>query len=990
MARKTKDIAGEINKIFGKGAADRLAKGAEEASSSVKEWRKEAEKLERSYRGISTTQEKVNLLSKVALEKYAKEMNKLSLGRNKLLTGQEKEVKKIQKELEKELKTAEKLEKQEKEYIKLKEKTLGLFEKINKLATRFTDILVGGASAAIGGIVSLFKSAYDQWQRLHEQISLGVRRTKESLRDIVGNVPALEKGLGAASRKAYWLGFNMESVATTMAGMTQTGGARFMEGAQKGEAPGMGRAGMFLARGMGMGEETAGKFMGKVKRFTDVTEKEFTSFGLRMSKLAKEFNVSEFIAPKEIASNMNLWLKFGKDWGRVAETSTIYTAQFGVELEKVAAVGERFKTFREAAVNVGKINAVFGTQLDTMTMLNKLNPVEQAEELRKALLRQGYSWEQMTFRERQALEGMTGWDQETISAILTSKNAKIAFEDVAKARAKEAKEVQNETKNRREAFGMIGKVRKQLEWLWGISGKINKLYLKMSASFKGAFNAYWAGLMKIIDAFGKLFGSAGKSTDQKLTEIIDKMSDFVVTIIDKYGPKLIDLFDKAATWLAGEGMKKLPWLLEKIEGFLGKIFNSLGLLFKGEYWKAFKALPTSIQVLLGVLTGIKMVSAISNVAKLGSSIKNLAGLGGGGGMMGKAGGALFAGAGGGLALGAGGMLAGLELMPKLIYGEQGLVSEAYQAATKTGPMWGKGVELDASSEKSKKKAYELAVKKTGGSKGFYDEMITKTKAGEGDEARQMAKLIGKRIKEAGGTEFLLKEDDLRKQMEQEKKMQPMLITKMRHDAVLAKEMNKAMSGVDIKGMDTSKIKKLSNVSSAINMFASSMKDTISSVKGTDLSGHTVTWGVGGKAITKVTGPTIDKVGMITALSMEMNTAMGKTIANYDKSALSVAGIDKLTRTTKKQTKFFDEMNKMIKKIGEINKSDLQSVIPTSATLIQNAEVLTEMFNAINTTNTKDKVGYMRVGDIHITIAPIMMEGQAVGNAIVSAMQKKAG
>ena len=146
-----------------------------------------------------------------------------------------------------------------------------------------------------------------------------------------------------------------------------------------------------MTKGLGMSGEEAAKLNMDIAKVS----KSLGSF-MTPGKMAQEFSNA---APKLAAYGKDMKQEFFKLASQAKAT--------GMEMQGLLGVAGKFDTFEDAASTTAQLNALMGTQLNSVDMLTA-SEGERIEMLKESVAASGKSWETMDRFERKALAGAVG------------------------------------------------------------------------------------------------------------------------------------------------------------------------------------------------------------------------------------------------------------------------------------------------------------------------------------------------------------------------------------------------------------------------------------------------------------------------------------------------------------------------------------------------------------------------------------------------------
>lgn len=380
-----------------------------------------------------------------------------------------------------------------------------------------------------------------------------------------------------------------------------------------------GKIGLQLSRGFDLGAESSGKFL-KTMRLMGVSSGEVTDSIGDLISGAKTAGVAINPFVKEFAEVRDSMVQFGPDSRKSFITAMAYAKNFGIQLKSFQKFFETFDKFDEAAQTSAKINTIFGTSINALSMLLEQDPAERFEQVRKELLAQGKTYQNMSRYERQFLSEQLHLSDEEVAAMLDQKNAAMSLEDFRAKKAKEDKKRQDVERQMQKqlaataqtlyAFGVawdritvaVAKAIKPILEVFGLSqkggkdfksfGQVMEAVTKKVISFfetLGKSREFQAFMQEIAGDIKRLGSSVGDMLSPKnvmgaMKQIIPIVKDFyrfakdAFTTMVNVGKTLLPIVAKLAEhwkaimaiWLASKGANIGMGLISKASSMMGQ------------------------------------------------------------------------------------------------------------------------------------------------------------------------------------------------------------------------------------------------------------------------------------------------------------------------------------------------------------------------------------------------------------------------------------
>jgi len=155
---------------------------------------------------------------------------------------------------------------------------------------------------------------------------------------------------------------------------------------------------------------------------------------------ARKYGVPVNDVLRDIASAPDLLARFGAKNAKEFARSAAKAKSYGLSIKDLnSAFGKQMDTFEGSSDAATKLNAVFGTSINSLELMLETNPEKRMEMMRKSIENQGKSWEKMDVFQRNALTSATGLTDAQAQLAFSSKKERDALEKKAKAREREIK-----------------------------------------------------------------------------------------------------------------------------------------------------------------------------------------------------------------------------------------------------------------------------------------------------------------------------------------------------------------------------------------------------------------------------------------------------------------------------------------------------------------------------------------------------------------------
>ena len=304
---------------------------------------------------------------------------------------------------------------------------------------------VTGIAGAIGKVVGLYGSFMKQAIAVADEMLVGARAAEE-LRDKFGD---LSSGVGGEVRQRVRDFGDAFAEAGVSMGFGFAAGAKLMDvvgGMYKEMDPS--HMGTFLqftgeaqvqmgVLGMAMGltgKETAAMAQ-RFKSLGQDAPMEMAKIKGMAAKLEKAIGIDAKAIGKSFAEMQGNVKNFGDMSTEAMGEAIAKAGQLGLGVKELASVSEAFFNFDKAADNVSKLSQAFGTNIDTMKMLNAENPAEQMDMLRDAMFAAGKSSENMSRHEKALLGSTLGLSAAQAELMFSQEAQYMSQEELDKAMA---------------------------------------------------------------------------------------------------------------------------------------------------------------------------------------------------------------------------------------------------------------------------------------------------------------------------------------------------------------------------------------------------------------------------------------------------------------------------------------------------------------------------------------------------------------------------
>ena len=190
-------------------------------------------------------------------------------------------------------------------------------------------------------------------------------------------------------------------------------------------------AGNFTLLGVS-GEET-GKLLDDLQFSFGIVGDAAVQAGGDLRELSKETGLGMSVLLKDLNELSPELARFGMEGTRVFAGMAKQARSLGLSTKDIFDVSEQLDTFQGAAEIVGRMNAQFGMQLNSVELM-KASHEERVDILRQEFQLQGRSFQALDRRQKQMLASILGRDVKTVAKLFGDQMDIAAFqEDVGKA-----------------------------------------------------------------------------------------------------------------------------------------------------------------------------------------------------------------------------------------------------------------------------------------------------------------------------------------------------------------------------------------------------------------------------------------------------------------------------------------------------------------------------------------------------------------------------
>ena len=158
------------------------------------------------------------------------------------------------------------------------------------------------------------------------------------------------------------------------------------------------------------------------------------------SQIAHDYQVPVNQIRRDMGDNIDLLARFGTKNRMVMLESAAQARTYGLSIKEVnAAFGKQLDTFEGTSNVAAKLNAVFGTHINSYKLMLETNPVKRMEMLRGELLKQGKTWDSLDTFEKNVITSTMGVSEQQAALALSSDDVRKKLQAQAAQQAKQNK-----------------------------------------------------------------------------------------------------------------------------------------------------------------------------------------------------------------------------------------------------------------------------------------------------------------------------------------------------------------------------------------------------------------------------------------------------------------------------------------------------------------------------------------------------------------------
>lgn len=305
---------------------------------------------------------------------------------------------------------------------------------------------------------------------------------------------------------------------------------------------------------LGMGGDAAGKFALQFQK-QDGNLKMLHKTMVQAEKDANAYGIPVAMIQKDLAESPNILARFGTAAAMEFEKSALKARTLGLGIKEVnQAFGDQMDTFEGTSDAAAKLNAIFGTNINSMELMMETDPTKRMMMLREELVAQGKSWNDLNAFEKNMISTTMKMDKSQVALMLGSEKERRTIE--AKAAARKRDEATNAKWNRgitrmqrtliawgKEIDKTMRNITKLIAAIFGVE-KPGKIISNMTKKLKGFFGDLNLSLKEATDWFRELHKDGFSLSDMFVTATKGALA-FLGTIAEMLG------FTGLSEWFGG-------------------------------------------------------------------------------------------------------------------------------------------------------------------------------------------------------------------------------------------------------------------------------------------------------------------------------------------------------------------------------------------------------------------------------------------------------
>lgn len=493
------------------------------------------------------------------------------------------------KELERNAKVIDTVTKAQNESVKTTErgnqahsKTPKILRDAGESLSRYTSSL-GLLDVAIEGLTAL----YDNWFSIQREITqgmgdlarqtggtsqqlrefrVGADRMRDTMTRIGGSLTGWAEGFEFVSSTAI-------ALRTDMSGMAEEFQMELLA----------------AQRGLGMSAEQAAALVRTLETGIEGGNESLGDFVIGIREFAAEIGANASTMAQDFLDSRDALQRFGQDGGQVFRDTATFANQLGFETRRILDMAAQFNRFGQASEHMNQLNAMFGTTISSLELMQEDNPVRRIEMITNAIREQGSEWSTMTFAQQDALAAAMGVSQSEAARLMNGETMEQIQAEQARRQEEQARAAERQATAQETIYDIIIQTstafrgwREYLQMIINdVSEVLNPIFQAIHGSSEGTMNAIRGWVQRIA-----------QNPDFKRT--IENIADWLEDM-----PKHIERF--APTW---EEIRDTAQEIWPIVRDLGSMLLEI-IQFAVEH-------PEAIAIALGVAAAIRLGGALSS------------------------------------------------------------------------------------------------------------------------------------------------------------------------------------------------------------------------------------------------------------------------------------------------------------------------------------------------------------------------------------------
>lgn len=321
--------------------------------------------------------------------------------------------------------------------------------------------------------------------------------------------------------------------------------------------------GIQMARGFNLGGEGAGRL---TRTFKDMG----MSSGMAVKTMDELTQAANLVGvpvnqlAEDVLEANTYMARFGKEGARGFVTAAGYARKFGIAMKELQAATEKFDTFDESANAAAKLNATFGTLINSVDMMLMDDPAQRMEYMRQQFLAQGKTYDALSVKERRYAAETMGVNDQQLASLLSMQNAQFSYSDMME------KQIATEATEAKAKRNMELQLRKTAQTMY---------------SFGMAFDEITVAIAKAIQPLLEVLGLA-KSGGKEFTsfgQVMKSITAHVVYFFESLAknPKWTDFMKELAKGMIDVGKAIGSFIMDgraakwagELAGFLHEVYD---------------------------------------------------------------------------------------------------------------------------------------------------------------------------------------------------------------------------------------------------------------------------------------------------------------------------------------------------------------------------------------------------------------------------------